>query len=70
MVWELLTHKIPFEDATTIFEICKKVVEEKEVSNFCGINLFPFTLDLGMIKNYFQYLKKNKTDELIQECLV
>ena len=31
VVWELLTHKIPFEDVTTIYEICKTVVENKEV---------------------------------------
>ena len=33
VVWELLTHKIPFEDVSN-YEITKKVVEEKEVSNF------------------------------------
>ena len=31
VVWELLTHKIPFEDAT-LPQICKRVAEDKEVS--------------------------------------
>ena len=41
VVWELLTHKIPFEDVTTIYEICKRVVEDKEVGGFSGISVFP-----------------------------
>ena len=31
VVWELLTHKIPFEDAT-LPQICKRVAVDKEVS--------------------------------------
>jgi len=34
VVWELLTHKIPFEDITNFLEICWKVVTEKEVSAY------------------------------------
>ena len=36
VVWELLTHKTPFENLTTIYEICEKVVKNKEVSAFSG----------------------------------
>ena len=32
VVWELLTHKIPFEDITDSFKIGLKVVANKEVS--------------------------------------
>ena len=39
VLWELLTHRIPFEDVSN-YEITKKVVEEKEVSNFTFLD-FP-----------------------------
>ena len=33
VLWELLTHKLPFEDVSN-YAVTKKVVEDKEVSNF------------------------------------
>ena len=33
VVWELLTHKIPFEDTVTYHELHKVVVKDKKVSN-------------------------------------
>ena len=33
VVWELLTHKIPFEDTLTDHELHKVVVMDKKVSN-------------------------------------
>ena len=33
VVWELLTHKIPFEDVTDLLQIYQRVAINKEVSN-------------------------------------
>ena len=33
VVWELLTHKIPFEDVTALLQICQRVATNKEVSD-------------------------------------
>ena len=31
VIWELLTHKIPFEDVTDFFQICRRVTANHEV---------------------------------------
>ena len=48
VVWELLTHKIPFEDVTALLQICQRVAVNKEVSNHSdlaiGLSLPPVYL--------------------------
>ena len=38
MVWELLTHKIPFEDVTDVLDLCKNL-EAVSTGNFSVISL-------------------------------
>ena len=37
VVWELLTHKIPFEDVTDLLQICQRVAANKEVGNHSNL---------------------------------
>ena len=38
MVWELLTHKIPFEDVTDVLDLCKNVAAVS-TGNHSGVSL-------------------------------
>ena len=66
VLWELLTHRIPFEDVSN-YEITKKVVEEKEVSNFTFLDFprpFPTFICWVVLFAKPQYENKIKVERL------